>query len=312
MNLEWLRYFCAVVETGGFKQAARRVYRTQPAVSMGIRALEKSLGQALLDRRAGQPTTAGRLLYDRAKALLRQLDDLRRELADLGRAESMALRLGASDTTAIHLLPTLLRQFRDAFPDTTITMVSRSSDVIAALVAEGALDLGLVTLPESRDDLESRPLFAQRLALVASPPGWTDTPTPADGTRLTETPLILLDEQTRAGRVIREWLARHQVTQKPLLTCGSFEVIRQYIAEGLGSGFLPEDMVANQAQPIFQQRSLEEPPILTIGVVRRRDSYLTRRAHAFLEILEASSNPTLPMPRVTPTSTRRAARRHPR
>ncbi|HPO30815.1 MAG TPA: LysR family transcriptional regulator, partial [Candidatus Hydrogenedentes bacterium] len=93
MNLEWLRYFCAVVETGGFKQAARRVYRTQPAVSMGIRALEKSLGQALLDRRAGQPTTAGRLLYDRAKALLRQLDDLRRELADLGRAESMALRL---------------------------------------------------------------------------------------------------------------------------------------------------------------------------------------------------------------------------
>lgn len=295
MNLEWLRYFCAVVESGGFKQAARKVYRTQPAVSMGIRSLETSLGQTLLDRRTGRPTPSGTLLYDRTKQLLRQLDDLYRELADLGREQSRALRVGASDTTAIHLLPAYLRRFRDAFPDTAITLISRSSDAVAALVAEGMLDLGLVTLPESRRDLESRPIFTLRLVFVFRPTERPDDHRPAAETPPEDATLILLDEQTRAGRIIRDWLARHQIPGQPFLTCGSFEVIRQYIAEGLGAGFLPEEMTADAALPALQHAVMNEPPILTIGTVCRRDGYLTRRARAFLEILEtAAAQPSVP------------------
>jgi len=293
VNLEWLRYFCAVVESGGFKQAARKVYRTQPAVSMGIRSLEKSVGQMLLDRRTGRPTPSGTLLYDRAKVLLRQLDDLNRELADFGSEESKALRVGASDTTAIHLLPALLRQFRNAFPDTAITLVSRSSDAVAALVAEGTLDLGLVTLPESRRDLEARPVFTQRLVWVSPPAERPGDNRPMAKIPAEDTPLILLDEQTRAGRIIRNWLARRQFPHRPFLTCGSFEVIRQYIAEGLGAGFLPEDMTADGTLPALPCNAMEDPPVLTIGIVYREGGYLTRRARVFLEILETSDAPPL-------------------
>ncbi|HOQ90773.1 MAG TPA: LysR family transcriptional regulator [Candidatus Hydrogenedentes bacterium] len=306
MNIEWLRYFCAVVESGSFKQAARKVYKTQPAVSMGVQSLEKMLGQTLIDRKTGQATPAGTLLYERARALLRHMDDLRREMADLGQSESMALRIGASDTTAIHLLPPLLRQFRDIFPDTAITMVSRSSEAVAGLVAEGILDLGLVTLPESRGDLEVQPLFSQRLVFaIPNAPGFHfgGFDTTADLSRL---PMILLEEHTRAGSIIRNWLAEKGITVRPFLTCGSFEVIRQYIAEKLGTGFLPEEMADADAHPRLKIHALEDPPAITIGVVRRRDGYLPPRVRAFLEILQTA---TPPSPSLRPAPRSEAVRR---
>ena len=166
MTLDALRCFCAILDTGSFRAAAEAVHRSQPAVSQQVKALEKELGQVIYDRAAGLPTPAGRLVYERARALIDGADGLVRELKDFDEAASQELRVGASDTNALYFLPDRVRKFSERMPNTRLALVTRSTDEIGAAVQRGDLDLGIVTLPLEGGTLESRELFAQRLALV--------------------------------------------------------------------------------------------------------------------------------------------------
>jgi LysR family nitrogen assimilation transcriptional regulator len=94
MTLEQLRIFIAVVDTGGFSSAARALYISHSTTSRQVSALEESLGVRLLVRtsRSVSPTDKGRVLYDRAKALLESEAALRRELSASGGRESESPR----------------------------------------------------------------------------------------------------------------------------------------------------------------------------------------------------------------------------
>ena len=74
--------------------------------------------------------------------------------------------MGTSDTTALYVLPEVVRQFAQAMPQTHLAMVNRPSRAIAEQVARGELDLGIVTLPVDNDELIERDLFEQHLVLV--------------------------------------------------------------------------------------------------------------------------------------------------
>ncbi|HPX39553.1 MAG TPA: LysR family transcriptional regulator, partial [Candidatus Hydrogenedentes bacterium] len=111
MNLEALRCFCAVIEEGSFRAAADRLHRSQPAISQQVKSLEKELGQVLLERKTCRMTPMGSLLYDRARHILNETEGLARELEDFDEAQAGELRVGTSDTTALYVLPEVVRQF---------------------------------------------------------------------------------------------------------------------------------------------------------------------------------------------------------
>src|SRR6266550_5844840 len=99
MDTRQLAAFCAVVEKRSFSQAAERLGVTQPAVSLQIRALEKRLGQQLLDRsgRRVEPTEAGLRLYRGAQRLLALEEQLLEELSEEAEGElNGRLEIGAS------------------------------------------------------------------------------------------------------------------------------------------------------------------------------------------------------------------------
>ena len=95
----------------------------------------------------------GSLLYDRARHILNETEGLARELEDFDEAQAGELRVGTSDTTALYVLPEVVRQFAQAMPQTHLAMVNRPSRAIAEQVARGELDLGIVTLPVDNDEL---------------------------------------------------------------------------------------------------------------------------------------------------------------
>ncbi|MCC6694792.1 MAG: LysR family transcriptional regulator [Candidatus Hydrogenedentes bacterium] len=285
MTIEALRQFRALVETGGFRAAAERVHRSQPAVSHQLKSLERELGHILLDRKTCKPTPAGSRLYEHACRLLTDVESIRRELGEFDESRVRELRLGTSDTTALYVLPPIIRRFARAMPHTHVEIVNRSTGAIAEQVGRGELDLGIVTLPAGHATLEERELFRQELVLVVPVGHRLRSRRRAKLEDLREEPFLLLDANTRTGTLLRQHFAQTGFEPHTVLDSGSFEVIKRYVAEGIGVSFLPR-MVITRADRALTTLHVQGLPEVSIGAVWRKGSYKTLAAKTFLALME--------------------------
>lgn len=288
MTLESLRCFCALVSAGSFRQAAEQVHRSQPAVSQQMKALEQELGHTLFDRKAFQSTPLGDLVYRRAREILLAVETLSREVNDFDESVGHVLRVGTSDTTAMYVLPPSVRRFAAAMPHTRLVLVNRHSDDIAEQVLRGDLDLGIITLPCQRPELEEQELFQQKLVLV-TPEGH-----PLAGMRrtvlsaLAQEPMLLIDGQTRTGALLRDHFRAAGFRPQVVLDSGSFEVIKRYVAEGVGVSFLPDAVISTEDDHVSVVQ-IPDLPRIPIGVVRRRGVYRSKAERAFVDLLCAKA-----------------------
>src|SRR5262245_61822399 len=133
MELHQLRYFVAVAQTGNFTRAAEKCHVSQPSLSQQIQKLEHSLKQPLFHRlgRKAVLTDAGRLLLDRASAILAGVEDAERRLRAGDAAHGGRLVVGAIPTIAPYILPPTLEGFSTRYPRAELIV---REDVTAALL----------------------------------------------------------------------------------------------------------------------------------------------------------------------------------
>lgn len=288
MTIEALRCFCAVFEEGSFRAAARRLHRSQPAVSQQVKTLEDELGQRLLDRRRATLTPAGQLLYDRARRILRDVSNVEREMAAFSGQPDAELRLGASDTVALYVLPEHVKTFTSKQPETRLVIVNRPTDALCELVERRELDLAVVTLPAPSGDFESRPLFRQRLVVVVPRSHALRRLRRVELADLADEPFLLLEPTTRTGRLIREHFRHAGFEPAVAMDSGSFEVIKRYVAQGVGVSVLPETVITERDDDLAALRSPSLPEV-AIGAIWRPDAYHPRSARLFLELLASGA-----------------------
>jgi DNA-binding transcriptional LysR family regulator len=145
LDLDLLRTFVAVVESGNFSSAAPRVGRSQSAVSMQMQRLEQELGRSLLVRmpRTVIPNAAGNDLLIYARRLLKLSDEAR---ASVSRPdEAGTVRLGVPDDYAAFLLPPVLARFAEDYPRVNVELVCEPSRLLVPAIDEGRIDLAIVT-----------------------------------------------------------------------------------------------------------------------------------------------------------------------
>lgn len=166
MNLSLVRYFLAVVETGGFTRGAERAHVTQPTLSAGIKRLEADLGAALFDRGRGATlTAAGNRFLPHARLLLQEWTAARRDLRQ-PRSLKRRLRLGALSGLLSSPFPTMLGGFLGQHPDIAIEMVEGPAAWLDRRLALGRIDMALTLLPEAGDEAHNLGLYRQRYALA--------------------------------------------------------------------------------------------------------------------------------------------------
>lgn len=255
-----------------------------------MQSLERETGHVLIDRRSGRLTPAGCLLHERAQQILMSVDGLRRELSEFDEQTAQELRVGTSDTTAVYVLPPYIRRFRAAYPRTRLVLVNRSSDAIAEQVLRGDLEMGIVTLPQGRQGLEQEELFRQRLVLVTPSghqlAGRREVPLG----ELRDEPMLLLHESTRTGALLRSYFAKQDFVPHVVLDSGSFEVIKRYVAEGIGVSFLPEAVAGRGKAPWVVSRTPGLPEI-PIGAIWRAGTYRSKAVQALLKLLRGHAKP---------------------
>lgn len=169
MDFDLLRSFLAAADCGSITEAAGRVNITQPALSRRIRQLEDHFGAELLarGRKGVELTEAGRLVAAEGRILVGRFERLAGEVASLQGLESGTVRIGGGATAVSFILPEAIAAFQRDHPGVRFTLKEAGSAEVARDVAEGALELGVVTLPVGRGDLDIFELGPDAVVLVA-------------------------------------------------------------------------------------------------------------------------------------------------
>ena len=275
LTLKQLRYFEALARHGHFGQAAAASAISQPALSMQIRELEESLGAALFERtaRAVKLTPFGEAFRDRAREILRAVD----ELNDLARAARSGfvgrLRLGVIPTIAPYVLPGLIGALGRAYPGLDLQVRETVTPRLVQELADGRIDTAIVALPVSEPSLTEVALFDEDFVLV-HPRGLAAVP--AEIGALQEARLLLLEE----GHCFRDQaLAFCNMTSaapRDGLDGSSLSTLVQMVGAGLGVTLLPAMAVAveTRSAAVSVARFPAPAPSRTVGMVWRRSSPL--------------------------------------
>lgn len=172
MNLSQLAHLVALLETGSFTRAAEALHLSQPAFSRSIQLLEGELGP-LVDRigKRNEPTPLGRLVGQRARRVLAEVEEIRREAEMLAQGETGAIRLGLGAAPSALLSVPLMRHLLDEYPKLRVKLSRGPTESLLVSLRERALDALIVHIRtlDNEEDLEVAPMPALASGFVCRP-----------------------------------------------------------------------------------------------------------------------------------------------
>ena len=167
MDVRQLAALVAIADHGTFSAAARALFTVQSNVSGHIARLERELGTQLVDRAHGGLTDDGARVVERARRILRELEDISADVAPVDGHVAGDVRLGMLGTTARWLLPQLLSSLADEHPHVRVIVSEGSTSVLIPGLLTGRFNAAVVHLPVDDPELSLEPLFAEDLVFVA-------------------------------------------------------------------------------------------------------------------------------------------------
>jgi LysR family nitrogen assimilation transcriptional regulator len=282
MDLKQLEYFVAVADLGGFSPAARLLRVAQPAISRQVRSLEVELSQNLLQRngRGAVPTEAGKRLLAHARSILQQVERARHEVDDVKDEPVGHVVIGLPPTLARVLTAQVVRDFRQRFPNATVSIVEGLSATIQEWVAVGRADIGLVYNPTPSSAVDLAPLLEEDLCLIG-PRGPRAAPRTVALRELPRYPLIIPSRPHAIRTLVEARLAALGLRPQVALEIDAIGAIVELVAEGQGHAVLTPRAVPADVGRKLRARRIVDPPLrsaLAVAVSAQRPATVLQRA----------------------------------
>ncbi len=286
MELRTLRALVEVVRQGGFSNAAKVMYATQPTISKAVKQLEDELGMPLLDRVGHRSvlTAAGEIVYRRGLTMLSEREDLLAELADLRGLKTGALRLGLPPLGASTLFAPMFALFRARYPGIEIRLTEHGSKRLEETVLAGEVELAASLLPTS-EDFEAQPIRCEPLMVVMAKDHPLASTEQTGIAALADSPFILFESGFALNTVLLNACMRNGFTPTVAARSGQIDFIVELAAARLGIAFLPQTIAEQRRTAAVNLVLLDEPQTAWhMGMVWRRGSYLSHAARAWLDL----------------------------
>jgi DNA-binding transcriptional LysR family regulator len=293
MQLESLKMFVDVVETGSFSRAAQLNHVTQSAVSQQIRALENRYEQRLLSRSARQvtPTPAGERLFRGCKEILARFSEVEGEIREQATEVSGACNVSCIYSVGLHELHTIQKELLRAHPKVNVRLNYRRSDQVYDDVILGAADLGLVAYPQPRAGVDIVPFREDKLALVLPP----NHPLASKGkvamASVPGLPFIGFDREAPSRKGIDKLFRDKGLELNVTMEMDNVETIKRAVELGLGVSILPVPTVQRELQAgTLVTKQFTEPGFTRpIGILVRKGKYLSRASQAVLDSFKSTA-----------------------
>ena len=314
MQLQQLVYFLAVVRTRHFTRAAEQVHVAQPSLSKQIQNLEAELGSELFHRARGNVglTPAGEILVPLAKRILADVETARLQVHELAELRRGRLRLGATPSLCTGLVADALAGFRFAYPGIELIVDESGSRDLVRQIAEGGLDLAVITSPLHRSDPVLDAVVILREELTVAVP--RDTEPDLGSIRVADLEhraLVMFRDGYDLRAMTLAECQRAGFTPRFAIEGGEMDAVLSFVEAGLGVAVVPSMVLPSR--PRLRGVPFVAPvPRRTIALAHRSDVRPPRAAEAFRVTLlglidDAHARGALPagvemMPRAQPGS----------
>jgi DNA-binding transcriptional LysR family regulator len=235
-----LRAFASLARTGSFTLAAKELSLTQSAVSHSMRALEREVGCRLLGRMGKKVvlTEAGESFLVHAERILAEMALARAQLGQLGKWGQRRLRIGASTTACQYVLPGVLREFKESFPQCVISIEPGDTPEAIESLRERRIDLAVNLEPKRGEPLEFRPIFNDELQFVVSPLHPWARAGRVDRDEIARQSYILYGKRSYTSEMIDAYFRADDIALHSTMDLGSMEAIKELVKLGLGASIL--------------------------------------------------------------------------
>ncbi len=294
INLKQLEAFVATAEFSSFTKAAEVMFLTQSTVSSHISALENTLGVRLIQRSARQRvalTKEGEQVYREAKDIL----DRCQALQDLKNHDRQTqLVIGASSVPGQCLMPELMADFLELYPQCHYVQLRGDSTKIHQYLAQGKANLGFVGIAANPKEYHYHPVAEDRLVLITAnkEPYRTLQAQNTSGLDMLQMPMILREENSGTRQEMERYLLRNQISPENLNVIAQIdnpEAIRSSVSRGLGISIMSV-LAAREHLLSGQLLSFElgdQGAFRKIYLTWRKDALLTPAEQKFLEFVRS-------------------------
>jgi len=288
-RLKQLRAFVYTTRLGTLSRAAEALFLSQPSVSLQLKALERELGAPLLERtrRRVTLTDAGEALYELARPLVEGFENLDREFQTKTRGnQSGKLTVAAGSSTIQYLLPELVKTFRERFPGVHLALSNVTNRDGLALLRSDEVDIAVGSMIDVPHDIAWAPVYHYDPMLIMPPDHPLASKTDIRLEDLSPYGLILPPKRLTTYRLVDMVFQQRHVPYTVAIEVGGWDVIKQYVAMGLGISIVTgiciteadrERLVVRNLRQYFPQRSY--------GVVMRKGKFLSPEARAFIDLI---------------------------
>lgn len=290
MKLQQLRYAIEVFDQNlNVSAAAASLYTAQSGVSKQIRLLEQELGVALFVRsgkRIAEITPEGRELLERAKRVLREVENLKQAGKDYSAKDEGVLTIATTHTQASYILPRAITKFVRRFPKVKLSLRQGSSTQVADMLSGGLADFGIAgnSLAERRD-LASALCFEWNRCLIAPTGHPIFKVKPLTLSELARHPLVTYNHSVTGHSSVDEALEQQGLSANVVLTALDADVIKRYVRLGIGVGIVAQMAFDKNEDRGLRSRDvghLFKPGVTRLAV--RKGAFLREFHYCFIEI----------------------------
>ncbi|MDV3451261.1 LysR substrate-binding domain-containing protein [Bacillus safensis] len=295
-----MEYVIEVYRQQSFTKAADQLHIAQPSLSQQMKKLEEELDTPLFIRKYGQvtPTPQGRRFIKRAENILKERDDLLREMGEAAYEIGRELNIGAPAVTGGYVLPGLLKTFCQTYPHVHVQLIEDSPRELEKLLLAGKLDLAILSMPVEYESLKTRQMLTEPLLLAvpqAAQPWLSEELNEIikqAGQKemvpfqiLEGIPFIMLKEGYGFRHVVMELCRHHGFQPKVAFETSHIQTAQALVKNELGVTVVPK-MVAQEDRNGVTYLNIDSYPTRTLVFAYVEERYLTKAAQAFMDLYQ--------------------------
>jgi LysR family hydrogen peroxide-inducible transcriptional activator len=275
MDRKQLRALVAVAEHRSFSGAARSLDTVQSNISAHVARLERELGVTLIDRATTEPTDEGRTVLERARRIEAEFEALDSDVASLRDVVSGQVRLGLIGTTARWLVPPLLSELGERYPEVSVVVLDATTSSLVLNLLSGSVDLAVVNLPVDEAELVVDPLFDEERILIAPRGHPLYQRESVSLGELLQHELLLEAPGTPFRDLLDHEAAQQGVRIRPKAEFDGMRLLASLVFSGYGAGIVPASAAPVGVAGDWRRVQLTGVPGRSVGLVRRRRGLLS-------------------------------------
>ncbi len=288
MTLRKLEIFYCVAEKLNMTTVSKGLHISQPAISQMIKEMEEELGVRLFNRLGKRLylTDEGELFKTYSRRMMNLYQEFERVLEEKKDLKTGKLKLGASSTIGVYLMPQLIKKFIKELPDIDISLKIGNTKDIANMIVKNEIDFAFVESEVDMDEIKSEEIWNDELLIITHPEHRWGENLEIDESELKSEKFILREEGSGTRKIFEAAMKNNHIKYRESFTLGNTEAIKEIIMTGLGISCLSKLTVRKElAEGKLKGYKLKNFEIVRgFNLIHHKDKHLSPLMKEFIRM----------------------------